>query len=346
MQMKEAQILVVTALLGLAVRAGSVLAGETFVVASWLQVQCGVWDEDASITGRPGVLTGYRRCGPEDTLANMTNYGLLDVSCESQTMRITTSQSISIGKDPVVEIPGRGQVTAFMARQLKDAGMDLSGAISMRRIDIRLYNERDRKHFNGCVLHYRGKQCECGSYVYSDPPLWPNLERMIIEWPRWVLWDWLEARRQQAAAFDAGESASPEIDHVTIELTLMNNELTPGRLPGPNDKGRYVNARHLAANTMMGGVDFQGFPVLHNYEMQQYFDQAPTFIRNELNRLQAFYNRCRETGPVTPTPEAPDTAALRKAADAVQALRPFPGLWENWRFRTVAELSEATKSRQ
>ena len=172
--MKKAQILVVTTLLGLAVGAWSALVGEIFVLASWLQVQCGVWDEDGSITGRPGLLTGCRWCGPEDTLANMTNYGRLDVNCESQTMRITTSQRISTAKEAVVEIPGRGKVTAFLARQLLDAGMDLSGAISHRRIGILLVNERDRKHFNGCALQYRGKQGECSPYVYSAPRSGPT----------------------------------------------------------------------------------------------------------------------------------------------------------------------------
>lgn len=288
----------------------------------------------------------------------------LDVECDRETIRVTAPSSIMSPQEPYeVTYNGRRQrVNSRVMYLLPEAA--LTRLVSVEPVDMWFGQEFSPSNgpsigpsqtseaktdgFGSCLRDGGGgwggkRSYGCGKYVTSVGNIsWPRRgEDFYFEIPRTKLWELLERRKWRSEGFDSGERLHGESHRLRIHLIPLNNPNSNEhvqRLGGaPTRYGNYIGSMEQHPFYIVGSPTWYDIALPLESHEEEFRQSFPESLRNELNRLQVFYNACEASAtrnrPVTLTPTA------RTAQAAVKSLAATPE-WDDYKDLTLDEFEQ------
>ena len=333
----------------------------TFILPGFAQGQSFGKDPDALCrpTSDPEDNAYYSRwervpCRGDEPPGRTIPWASIDVQCDSQFIRVSVPPMLvrwrKQGNDPqpVFRFQWRGETESVLfpvMSTLLQAGERLNSIEMLNPVDVR-FGEAEFVRGGGIMnMETSGAVRWPKAYGTGAVPWNPRDE---VEWPSFTiprdqLWGFLASRQRASDQYDraasAGGSAKMEaprmvmVIHVVRDpLSTLEDELFPANDDGersqstsPCHHGGWQCERYFQTGQAIPMPYMYGRQTWKGVEMGGSIT-VPADQRNELNRLQAYFNACEGTSSPVSSREWP--ANVHAAREAVRELVVEPWWWE------------------
>ncbi len=284
---------------------------ETFIVPVNAQSYWVDASNASALCWAPGSdRTDFAHCTPESTVDDLAYPLVLEVSCDSDYIRVTMPSKRRVNPAGIVEFDHDGErvrVDVRTAKRIRSRGYSM--------LDARLLSPMD-------IWFGAGGRPVLKSALTSGPVRWPGLgDLFTFEVSREQLWAQLRSRQKTSDRFDNPTASSLATDTLMPEKTWMDVIVWPVKdVTSPKEylikmqgrivafSGDYSYLRHYNDSFMAPKWRLYGTSTWRDIEVyhHHYFGhETPKEIFPDLNRLQDYYNSCSSTAPQIS--EAPDT---------------------------------------